>query len=282
MKLGAMKVTKFSGELVHFDKDKLEKSLQKSGADQLMVDRILSEIEKTLYEGIPTKKIYKLAFQLLKKLSNAHAARYNLRSAVQNLGPAGFYFEKFIAKLFQQEGFQTQTNLILDGKCISHEVDVLLKKENTVSMIECKFHGSQDAKTDVKVPLYILSRFNDLKNKDFSVFNSTFSIQNCWIVTNNRFTEDAIQFGQCSGLQLLSWDFPKGNSIRNKIDATQLYPVTCLTTLSLAEKDKLLMQEIITVQDLIQQSDWLKKIEISPQRIKNCLREVNQLCTSIH
>lgn len=84
------------------------------------------------------------------------------------------------------------------------------------------------------------------------------------------------------GLQLLSWDFPKGNSIRNKIDATQLYPVTCLTTLSLAEKDKLLMQEIITVKDLVNQSDWLKKIELSPQRIKNCLREVNQLCTSIH
>lgn len=80
-----MRVTKFSGELVHFDKRKLEKSLQKSGANQLMVDQILSEIEKTLYEGIPTKKIYKLAFQLLKKLSNAHAARYNLRTAVQNL-----------------------------------------------------------------------------------------------------------------------------------------------------------------------------------------------------
>lgn len=274
-----MKVTKFSGELVYFDKSKLEKSLQKSGADQVMVDRILSEIEKTLYEGIPTKKIYKLAFQLLKKLSNAHAARYNLRTAVQNLGPAGFYFEKFIAKLFEKEGFQTQTNLIVNGKCIAHEVDVLLKKENTISMIECKFHGNQDAKTDVKVPLYILSRFNDLKNKDFTVFNSTYSIENCWIVTNNRFTEDAIQFAACSGLHLLSWDYPKGNTIRNKIDAYQLYPVTCLTTLSLAEKNKLLMQQIITVQDLIQHPDWLQKIELSPQRIKNCLREVNQLCT---
>ena len=37
-------------------------------------------------------------------------------------------------------------------------------------MVECKFHGSQDAKTDVKVPMYILSRFNDLKDKDFQLF----------------------------------------------------------------------------------------------------------------
>lgn len=277
-----MKVTKFSGELVDFDKRKLEISLQKSGADQVLVNQIMCQIEDILYDGIPTKKIYKLAFQLLKKLSNAHAARYNLRTAVQNLGPAGFYFEKFIAKLFEQEGFQTQTNIILEGKCIAHEVDVLLKKENTVSMIECKFHSSQDVKSDVKVPLYILSRFNDLKNKDFSVFNASFSIENCWIVTNNRFTEDAIQFGKCSALQLLSWDYPTGNGIKNRIDKTRLYPMTCLTTITQLEKDKLLMQEIITAQDLIKHSDWLSKIGLSPNRTKNCLKEANQLCNFIH
>ena len=88
-----MKVTKFSGELVLFDKEKLQHSLRKSGADENAVFQVMHEIDKQLYEGIPTKKIYKLAFQLLKNFSNAHAARYNLRSAVQALGPAGFYFE---------------------------------------------------------------------------------------------------------------------------------------------------------------------------------------------
>ena len=80
------------------------------------------------------------------------------------LGPAGFYFEKFIAKFFEIEGFETITNLSLDGKCVSHEIDVLIKKDKIVSMVECKFHGSQDVKTDVKIPMYILSRFNDLES----------------------------------------------------------------------------------------------------------------------
>lgn len=277
-----MKVTKFSGEIVLFDKEKLQNSLRKSGADENAVFQVMHEIDKQLYEGIPTKKIYKLAFQLLKKFSNAHAARYNLRSAVQALGPAGFFFEKFVARLFELEGYQTQTNLILDGKCISHEVDVLLKKENTVSMIECKFHGNQDAKTDVKVPLYILSRFNDLKEKDFSIFESDYQIEHCWIVTNNRFTEDAIKFAICSDLNLLSWDYPKGNSLKNKIDSAQIYPITCMTTLTQLEKDKLLMQELITVKDLMKHSDWLSKIGLSKNRIKNILLEANQLCNYIH
>jgi len=276
-----MKVTKFSGEIVNFDKDKLIHSLRKSGANEAAVFQVIHEIERELYEGIPTKKIYKLAFQLLKKFSNVHAARYNLRTAIQSLGPAGFFFEKFIAKVFECEGYQTQTNLILEGRCVSHEVDVLLKKENCVSMVECKFHGSQDAKTDVKVPMYILSRFNDLKDRDFQLFKSNYSIQNCWITTNNRFTDEAVKFASCSKLNLLSWDYPKGNSLKNKIDLNQIYPVTCLTTLTMAEKDKLLVQDIITALDLIQHADWLSKIELSPNRIKNVLLEANQLCNLI-
>lgn len=273
-----MKVTKYSGEVVTFEKDKLKKSLFKSGACEADVYRVLETIEKQLYDGIPTKKIYKMAFQLLKKVSNVHAAKYNLRTALMALGPAGFYFEKFIAKVFEIEGFEAITNQSLNGKCVSHEVDVLLKKNDTVSMVECKFHGGQDVKTDVKVPLYILSRFNDLAVQEHALFNKKVKIEKCWIVTNNRFTEDAIQFGTCSNLHLLSWNYPSGNSLKNKIDSYHIYPVTALTTLTLSEKDKLLTQNIITAKELLANKDWLNKIGLSQNRIKNVLKETNQLC----
>lgn len=277
-----MKVTKFSGEVVVFDREKLKISLKKSGADAATVLKVMQSIESELYEGISTKKIYKIAFQHLKSFSNVHAARYNLRTALQALGPAGFFFEKFIARIFEFDGFKIQTNLFLEGKCVSHEVDLVLKKDGEIAMVECKFHGSQDAKTDVKVPMYILSRFNDLKSNTFTLFNSSVEIQRCWIVTNNRFTDDAIKFALCSNLQLLSWDYPPEKSLRKRIDEFQIYPVTCLTTLTAAEKDKLLMQNIITAKELIHQSDWLRKIGLSANRIKNVLREANQLCNLIN
>jgi len=214
----------------------------------------------------------------LKKVSNVHAAKYNLRTAIMALGPAGFYFEKFIAKVFEIEGFQTQINQILNGKCISHEVDIILKKDETISMVECKFHGSQEVKTDVKVPMYILSRFNDLTSQEYSLFNQTTKISICWIVTNNRFTEDAIQFAKCSNLELLSWNYPSGNSLKDKIDTYHIYPITVLTTLTLSEKDKLLMQNIITARDLLANKEWLNKIGLSQNRINNVLKEANQLC----
>lgn len=273
-----MKIIKQSGLVVDFNKEKLKRSLLKSGANIDIVEQVLNQIESKVYEGITTKQIYKIAFSLLKKSANSHAARYNLRTAIQMLGPAGFFFEKFIARLFISEGYLAKTNLTLDGKCVSHEVDVVVKKHEVISMIECKFHSSNDKVTDVKVPMYILSRFNDLKFKKHLVFSNSDVISNCFIVTNNRFTSEAITFSICNDLKLLSWDFPKETSLRKRIDQENLYPITCLTTITLAEKDKLLVMEIILVVELIKSPEALGRIGISDKRSKNILKEATELC----
>jgi hypothetical protein len=276
-----MKIIKHSGDIVDFDPEKLRKSLMKSGADDSIVEDILHKISKEILDGISTKKIYKRAFALLKKEANSHAARYNLRSALQLLGPAGFFFEKYIARLFESEGYQTVTNLILPGKCVSHEIDVLIKKDDELSMIECKFHSARENKSDVKVSLYVFSRFNDLKERKRIVFAKNEIISKCWIVTNNRFTSDAVDFAKCSGMNLLSWDYPKNNNLKTKNDIDCLYPVTCLTTLSLAEKNKLLILDIILAKELINNSDKLEKVGLSANRIKNVLKEVAELVRCI-
>ncbi len=276
-----MKIIKHSGDIVEFNSDKLKKSLLKSGASAIAVDDILYAIKKQMYEGISTKQIYKMAFSLLKKTANSHAARYNLREAIRLLGPAGFFFEKYIARLFASEQYQTVTNISLQGKCVLHEIDVLVKKNEQISMIECKYHVGREAASDVKVPMYILSRFNDLKERQHAIFEKKDSISNCWIVTNNRFTTDAVDFAKCSGLNLLSWNYPEDNNLKTKNDIHYLYPVTCLTTLSIAEKDKLLILDVILVKEIINHSDCLEKIGLSPNRIKNVLKEATELCSYI-
>lgn len=273
-----MKIVKHSGDIVEFNPDKLKSSLLKSGASTVVVENILQTIRKQMYEGISTKHIYKMAFGLLKKTANSHAARYNLREAIRLLGPAGFFFEKYIGRLFASEHYETKTNITLQGKCVSHEIDVLIKKDGIIAMIECKYHVGRDAASDVKVPMYILSRFNDLKINKHPIFSDNNVISKCWIVTNNRFTTDAIDFANCSGLNLLSWNYPEDNNLKTKNDNSYLYPVTCLTTLSLAEKDKLLILDIILVKEIINNSNCLEKIGLSTTRIKNVLREASDLC----
>lgn len=273
-----MKIVKHSGNIVDYNPSKLEQSLMKSGASQRVVKTILEAIEKEIYEGISTNQIYKMAFGLLKKVSNSNAARYNLKEAIRLLGPAGFFFEKYIALLFSSENYQAVTNFILQGKCVSHEIDILVKKDSAIAMIECKFHMGKDANSDVKVPMYILSRFNDLKDNRHTIFTRNDTVSKCWIVTNNRFTTDAIAFAKCSKLNLLSWNYPENDNLKTKNDTNYLYPITCLTTLSLAEKDKLLFLDLILVKELINNSESLEKIGLSSNRIKNVLKEASELC----
>ncbi|WP_136668498.1 restriction endonuclease [Flavobacterium sp. H122] len=273
-----MKIVKHSGDIVDFDVNKLHRSLLKSGTDETTAQDVIEQIKSQLYEGISTKKIYKLAFELLKKDSKPYAARYNLRASLEMLGPAGFYFEKYVSMLFRKLGYQTRINLELQGRCVTHEVDVALQKDNQITMVECKFHSNRESVSDVKVPMYILSRFNDLRSQPHVLFEEKDFINKCLIVTNNRFTEDAAKFAVCSGLELLSWDLPKGNNLRNLIDTMQLYPITCLTTLSVGEKEQLLMQQVILVNQLRESADSLEFIGLSPVRIKNILKEVKALC----
>lgn len=277
-----MKIIKQSGHVVDFNREKLKHSLLKSGAKVEVVEKVLNQIESQIFEGITTKQIYKFAFSLLKKTANSHAARYNLKSAIQMLGPAGFFFEKFIARLFVSEGFQAKTNLVLNGKCISHEMDVLIKKQDVISMVECKFHGSSDKASDVKVPMYILSRFNDLKEVKHDIFSDSDIISNCVIVTNNRFTSDAITFSNYYDIQLISWDSPKDRNLRKRIDNDNLYPITCLTTLTSLEKDKLLVLEILLVMELIKVPEVLERIGISDKRSKNIIKEASELCNYLN
>lgn len=276
-----MKIVKHSGNIVEYNPSKLKQSLLKSGASQMLVASILKAIEKEIYEGISTKKIYKMAFGLLKKESNSHAARYNLKEAIRLLGPAGFFFEKYIARIFSSEDYETKTNVFLQGKCVSHEIDILVKKNDVLAMVECKFHMGKDANSDVKVPMYILSRFNDIKERKHDIFNKNDLISKCWIVSNNRFTSDAIDFAKCSKLNLLSWNYPENNSLKTKNDLNFLYPITCLTTLALAEKDKLLVMEVILVKEIINNSECLEKIGLTPNRIVNVLKEASELCEYI-
>lgn len=276
-----MKIVKHSGDIVDFNPEKLKNSLLKSGAGKQEVETILQAIKSQIYDGISTKQIYKMAFALLKKTANSHAARYNLREAIRLLGPAGFFFEKYIARLFASEHYETVTNLMLQGKCVSHEIDVLVKKNHAIAMVECKYHVGRDAASDVKVPMYILSRFNDLKERQHIIFDKKDSILKCWIVTNNRFTVDAINFAKCSGLNLLSWNYPEDNNLKTKNDNRYLYPVTCLTTLSISEKEKLLILDVILVKEIIHNSDCLEKIGLSSNRIKNVLKEASELCRYI-
>jgi hypothetical protein len=270
-------ITKASGETAIFEMDKLRQSMRNSGADEAQIEKVVKDIEPRLYQGITTKKIYKWAFAMLKKQSKPVAARYQLKRAIMELGPSGFPFETFISHVLKNQGYHTKVGIIVQGTCVTHEIDVIASTDKEHLMVECKFHSEPGKMSDVKVPLYIQSRYLDVKAQwELQPALKGKDIQG-WVVTNTRFSPDAVQYGRCIGLNLLSWDYPLNNSLKEMIDKFGLYPLTCLTGLTAAEKTKLLSQKVLFCTELLADQQLLHGLALSEARISSVLTEIRHL-----
>ncbi len=274
-----MEIIKHSGERARFSIDKLRNSLRKSGAEEELVQQISNQVRDELYQGISTQEIYNRAFTLLKKERAIYASRYKLKKAIYELGPTGFPFEKFVASLFFFSGHKVRTGVVLQGKCVSHEVDVVAEKDGQYIVLECKFHSEEGRNCDVKIPLYIHSRYRDIRSF-YGTMEKDDTPNEGWVATNTRFTGDAQEYGKCAGLHLLSWDYPSGDGLKDRIDRLGLYPITVSTLLSQREKQFLLSRDIVLCRQLVDDDFYLDHLNVSPKRKQRILKEIDLLSQS--
>lgn len=278
MKENHIDIIKSSGVTAKFSLEKLRNSLKRTGANNDIIEPILETVVDELYQGISTKEIYNRAFALLKKKNSYLASKYKLKKAIYELGPTGFPFERFVAAVLKYSGYQVQINNIVQGHCVKHEIDVIASKHNETTIVECKFHGEPGLNCNVKVPLYINSRYRDVKEKWNGYSKNTHKLTQGWVVTNTRFTEDALIYGNCVGLYLLSWDYPKNDGLKDRIDRLSLYPITVSTLLNNREKQFLLSRDVVLCRELIGDVFYLDHLGISEVRKQKILNEINQLC----
>ncbi|GAA4272858.1 restriction endonuclease [Aquimarina gracilis] len=271
-------IIKSSGEKVKFSLHKLRNSLRRSGADDHSVEHILDIVRDELYQGISTKEIYNRAFALLKKKKSVFASKYKLKKAIYELGPTGFPFERFVAAILHYSGYKTNIGQIINGKCVSHEVDVIARKNSNYIVVECKFHGEEGRNCNVKIPLYIHSRYQDIVAYYGDQNKEELPPDEGWVVTNTRFTKDAINYGECAGLYLLSWDYPKENGLKDRIDRLGLYPITVSTLLTNREKQFLLSRDVVLCKQLIGDVFYLDHLGVSERRKEKIMSEIKLLC----
>jgi hypothetical protein len=276
--MNKIKIKKYSGDLVDFDLEKLKNSLKRTQASEDLIQKIVFAVQNKLYDGISTKKIYQMAYKMLnKRISKSSASRYKLKKAILELGPTGFPFEKFIAAILREDGFRTEIGVFVKGYCVTHEVDVVAKNERQHLMVECKYHNQQGRVNDVKIPLYIQSRFLDIDKQCKIREGDNFKFHQGWIVTNTRFSTEAIKYGECAGLKLMSWDYPENNSLSNRINKHGLFPITSLVSLSKKDKEKLLEKEFVLCKDICDNPAILTKAGIDRKKHKKILENAHEL-----
>lgn len=270
-----MKIQKASGQHEAFSEEKLAQSLVSSGASEDTVRRVMGKVARQVRRGTSTHDLYRLAYSALKKEAREYAARYHLKQALLQLGPTGYPFEHYVAAVFSAQGYATRTGVSLKGKCVSHEVDVVAENEQQTVLAECKYRSAQGKPADVKVALYVHARAQDLRQ------NPTHRFSDFYLVTNSRFTQDALTYGTCSGLKLLGWDFPENRGLQTLIEAHGLFPLTCLTSLKRRDKELLLQKGVVLCRTLLEKPKWLQDLRLRNAERLEVLDEATRLLSEV-
>jgi len=270
-------IKKANGEKQLFDVTKLIGSLADAGASVTVAQEIAQHIERELHDGMSTHEIYSHAFNLLRKHARPIAATYSIRRAVQELGPDGFPFERFIAEIWKSKGYETLTDQVVRGGCVEHEMDVVAWNADKLVMIEAKFHNEQGMRSDIKTALYVKARFDDLKESTFAYGNVERHLDEGWLVTNTKFTETAIRYGECQKLNMIGWNYPKKGSLQDLIEEAGFHPLTVLSTLSKPERFILLHHGLVLVRHVLDRRVELEGFGIAREKIPRILEEAEEL-----
>ena len=261
-----------------FEPEKVIASVMRAGASQQEAEAVLASVQPQLTEGMPTKELYKLVHEALKTKNTCQACRYALKDALLKLGPAGFKFEKYVSAILNAYNYKASVpDTDLAGACVMHEVDVVAEKEGRKMFIEAKFRNNAQDFVGLKDIMATWSRFVDLV--DGASVGKTDHFDECWVVTNARFSDRARQFGECKGMKLRGWGYPKDNSFGSMIDHHALYPVTVLEDLEKNELEALSQRGLMLCRQVeeMEPEDLAEQIGVSEERA----RELVELCATV-
>lgn len=268
-------ITKATGERELFDESKLINSLERSGADNDTAKKVLSHIRAELEDGMSTRDIYKHAFEVLNREKRPVAVKYSLRRAIMDMGPTGFPFEKLIAEIFRTKGFEATTEFVAEGDCVEHEIDVTAWNEEKLVMVEAKFHNELGMKSDLKTVLYVNSRWADLADKKFSGFgDQSRKLDEGWLITNTKFSEQAIKYALCRNMKLVGWNYPREGNLQSMIEESGLHPITVLDSISQKERANLMQSGVITCKQAIENQDIVLQSGVHKEKLEKMVEEI--------
>lgn len=246
-------VIKQNGEVEPLQLEKLQSCVARVGGSYQLAQAVVADVVAGLPARITTSELYRRLFQRLRQEHPTYSLRLNLKQAIAALGPTGFPFEQFVAKVLERVGYQTKTNLVLPGKCVQHEIDVWAKAgesrgstpDSHEFIFECKFHQQADKKSNIQAVLYSYARVLDLNEHEGWA-------RYCpGLVTNTKLSLDAIHYGECHDMRLIAWGYPFDDSLERLVEKAKSYPITILIALTDSACAKLISQKVVLIQDLL-------------------------------
>lgn len=239
------------GEREPFSLRKVFRSAYRAGASEKLAQEIALDVQGKAYPGIKTTEIFREVKILLKKEDSKAGLRFNLREAIKRLGPSGFPFEKYIGDIFLAQEFKVSLSQKIYGQWAKHEVDFLAEKNKLLYVGECKFRIRPGERIDLKVALAVYARFLDLEKGNYFKKVKESELKPI-LVTNAKFTSQAVRYSQGVGIELLGWNYPRNKGLEKIVESKKLYPITILPSLNGSLMEVFASRNMMVIQDILE------------------------------
>ena len=271
------KVTKKNGFEELFDVEKLCGSIKMTGVSEDLSDQVCGIVEKSIDSNVSSEEIFKITRSYLHQYDPGIAAIYALERGLSALGPSGFLFEQYVAALFREMGYKTRTNVYAEGEAVTHETDVWAEKGNVTFIVEAKYRNDFKTKTHINQIMYADARLQDIKRQAKKQGDKREYYM--WVITNTKFTDNAINYVKYRDLQLMGWDFPKYINLMKIVYEKKLYPVTVLPSITKKALNKMAALDIVLVKSLKEftLNDYIDKLDCSMSLAKKLHQDVTDL-----
>jgi hypothetical protein len=182
-------------------------------------------------------------------------------------------FEAYVRAILARDGFEVSPNQLLIGKCVNHEVDGVARKNGFIYFLEVKHHLNYHIPTGLDESRIARAVLEDVA-EGFALGRSDLKIDGAMIITNTRYSQEAIQYGKCRGILQVGWSSPTGHGLQDLVTETNLFPLSCLRGLKRDVREKLANSGIVLFEQMLnEETAELARKTVLPQHIIRKIKE---------
>lgn len=244
-----IQVRKADGRLEPFDKSKVVGTALHFGLGLEEAEAVADEILKQSYDGIPTSKILSMIQELAARSRPELEHIRDLREAISRMRSKPD-FEEYVRSALRAIGYLVEPGRVLEGRCVSHEVDGVAFMGHEVLVVEVKHHVNPHTYTGLDTVLELWAALEDLQEGHRLGLHG-YAFNSAILACNTKISLHAERYARCKGIKYMGWKYPQAFSLGDIVAKHRLYPITMLRPLlegqvaSLGDRGIILLSQLI-------------------------------------
>ena len=245
-----IRVRKADGRLEPYDRSKVVRTALHLGLDPGEAETVADEVSRRVYDGIPTSKVLSIIHELARKSRPELEHIGDLREAISKMRSKPD-FEEYIRLVLKAIGYLVEPGRVLEGRCVSHEIDGIAFMGDEVLVVEVKHHVNPHTYTGLDTVLQLWAALEDLQ-EGYRLGLHHYAFSSAILACNTKISLHAERYARCKGIKYMGWKYPRAFALGDIVAKHRLYPITMLRFLSEEQVASLGNQGIVTLSQLVE------------------------------